>query len=63
MSRFQAGERHHNAKLTADQIREIRSDCVRYVRGKSVGAMARRYSVDRSTIIAVLNGSTWGHVQ
>lgn len=51
------GSRHALAKLTEEQVREIRRSTA------SRAEMARRFNVDWSTINSVLKGETWGHVK
>ena len=61
------GERHGHAKLTEDQVREIRSHPYElYKRGSSILAVSRKlathYGVLPGTIKAVLTRKNWGHV-
>lgn len=51
-----AGERHHQAKLTADDVRHIRSS------GMTGQDLAALYEVSDSAISAVLHRKTWRHV-
>ena len=53
------GERHHNAKLTAETVGLAR---VMAADGHTHHAIAAHVGVSRSAITAVLNGRTWGHV-
>jgi len=50
------GRRQHLAKLTPDQVWEIRRSEL------SGRELARQYEVDRRTIQAVLHNKTWTHV-
>ncbi len=50
------GERNGRAKLTKNDIRVIRKLAIPMV------DVARRYGVDRKTISAILDGTTWKHV-
>lgn len=51
------GEKNGFAKLTADQVREIRR---RYVPRKvSLSSLAREYGVDHTTIHAIVRGENW----
>lgn len=52
------GEDHVNAKLTADDVRFIRTNCGR---GRSAGyrAMARKFGVDPATIRRAVLGKSW----
>jgi hypothetical protein len=59
------GEGNPRAKLTAEQVAEIRARC-RPGRGRgavvqpvSIRALAREYAVDRTTIAAIVKGKTW----
>jgi len=49
------GERQHSARLTADQVREIR-ELSPSIPGTD---LAKRYGVAKSSISAVRNGRTW----
>lgn len=52
-----AGERHYNHKLTAEQVAEIRQA---YESGQlSQRALARKFDMSRGGICAVLRGRTW----
>ena len=50
----------HKAKLTADQVRAIRSTHLAYVRG--YGYLADMYNVGASTIRDIVTFQTWRHV-
>lgn len=50
------GERHHQAKLTADSVRQIRAD------GRSNQEIAETHGVSRSTIREIKRGEIWKHV-
>lgn len=41
---------HHRAKLTDDQVRQIRIDHMAYITGRGYPALAKRYGVGISTI-------------
>jgi hypothetical protein len=47
------GEKHHDAKLTTEQVREIR------VSTESGVTLAKRFNVTRSTISSIRRGKTW----
>ncbi len=51
------GELHPNAKLTRDQVIEIRKEAK--VPGTSRAWLARRYGVSRSAIDMVIRNVTW----
>ena len=52
----QLGEKHHNAKLTAEAVRQIRASPL------PSSALAAIYGVTPSNIDFVRNGKTWRHV-
>ena len=59
-STFLPGEAHPNSRLTAGQVREIRS---RYAAGGVVQQeLAREYGVTRSYISMIVNGKAWKHL-
>jgi hypothetical protein len=55
-----AGEGHPSAKITEDQVREIR----RLIKEGTLtqSAIAERFGVDRTTICNIKKGKTWAHV-
>jgi hypothetical protein len=54
--RIVRGERHHQSKLTATAVIEIRSS------DETDTALARRYGVSRPSVRRAREGLTWGHV-
>ena len=52
------GEKHGRAKLTEEQVREIRSRS-----GNSITALAKEYGVSQRSIYGIINGITWKCVQ
>src|SRR5262245_8420581 len=53
------GEKHHNARLTAEQVRQLRAatptpDLIR--------DLSRAWGVSRKTLYDARNGRTWGHL-
>jgi hypothetical protein len=54
--RLARGERHGSAKLTADQVREIRE---RYASGVPQKHLVNDYSVSKSQISKILLGRSW----
>ncbi len=44
------GSQNHNAKLSDDDVRSIRSEHMAYVRGRGYKALAKKYSSSESTI-------------
>lgn len=55
----QRGEARHNARLTADAVRCIRSEAGT----TSQHALAQRFGVSQCAIFNVLSGKTWRHIQ
>ena len=57
---YRRGETQHSARLTADQVRDIRA---RYT-GKcgEQTALAREYGISHAALHAVVTGKTWRHV-
>lgn len=53
------GERHHAAKLTAEQVQEIRDQITA---GDSHGVIAARYGVTRSNVNHIARGKSWSGV-
>ena len=53
------GEQVHLAKLTEDEVQEIRS---RRADGESVQSLASRFSVSRQTVRDICAGRTWTHL-
>ena len=56
------GEKHFNAKLTEDAVRDIRASYVPGRGSKSVNLLAQKYGVDSSLIYLVLKRQIWKHV-
>ncbi len=54
------GERQHSAKLTADQVREIRRAYGNQEMSQRV--LARAYGVTKSSIQAIVRGEHWRHI-
>lgn len=58
------GERHHKAKLTADDVREIRRVWpVWRALGRTQAELGARYGVADSRISRIVNHKAWRHVQ
>ena len=55
----QPGEANGRAKLTEDDVREIRR---RHAAGASLASLSREYRVSHRTIRLVVIGETWRHV-
>lgn len=58
MPRPVRGERHHNAKLTADTAREL---VQQRAAGLSKSALARRFGLSVTGVCRVLDGTVWAH--
>lgn len=54
--RHLAGERHHQHKLTEDEVRAIRTS------GERGSVLARQYGVTHTTINDIRNRKTWRHL-
>ena len=60
------GEKHHLARLTEDNIKEIRAMFPKTAGRKkygSISSIATRFSVSTGAIQSILNGITWKHVK
>lgn len=55
----QLGERNHNARLTADAVRQLRD---LRGRGWSLRQLGAEFGVHYSTVQSVVRGRTWRHV-
>lgn len=55
------GAKHANAKLTEDQVAEIRR--IYYAGEKDSSILSKEYGVSTSSIENIVNGATWGHVE
>lgn len=53
------GADHHSARLSADNVRSIRSS---FACGESGRALASRFGVSASAVSAIVRGRTWSHV-
>jgi hypothetical protein len=58
--RVPRGERHGNAKLTADRVREIRALRSSGIHMHEIG---RRFGVSHATVSRVLSSKIWSHVE
>lgn len=54
------GERHHMAKLTAEEAAEAKR---LYLAGESQAAVAARFNVTRELISCIVRGRAWAHLQ
>ncbi|GAC1664622.1 MAG: hypothetical protein PVS3B2_00550 [Candidatus Dormibacteraceae bacterium] len=57
----QSGESNGNAKLTQEQVAEIRARYKRYDRLASTHSLGREYGVSHATISAIIRGVSWGN--
>ena len=57
--RWPHGTRHHNSKLTEDQVRQIRR---RVAAGESQATMCREFGLTSNAVHAVIHRRTWTHV-
>ena len=57
---FQSGEQHHESKLTAEQITEMRR--LRDETGLAYAKIARRYEVSVSTAFQICKRQLWSHI-
>jgi hypothetical protein len=57
--RLPRGERHYQAKLTAESVRVIR---LRHAAGETMAALALEFGVCRVSVFSVVHGETWKHV-
>ncbi|GFG55292.1 hypothetical protein MAGR_67330 [Mycolicibacterium agri] len=53
------GERHGNAKLTASDVREIRS---LYREGATLRQLADKFGVSNVSVFNAVSGRTWRHL-
>jgi len=53
------GDAHQFAKLTSDQVRAIRDEYRRGIRGRGHKVLAKKYGVSPSTMLGVINGTAW----
>lgn len=56
---FPKGEKHHNHKLSVEQIRQIKADLLA---GVSLSVLGNRYGVTKENISAIKRGVTWAWV-
>ena len=53
------GESHPMAKLTSEQVRQIRT---LYSQGFSTNVIARNYKVSKWNVEEIVNNKTWTHI-
>jgi uncharacterized protein YjcR len=54
-----SGENHGNAKLTTDNVRELRS---LYAAGATLRQLAEKFGVSNVSIYNAVSGKTWRHL-
>lgn len=54
-----SGERHPHAKLTVEEVAEIRRRYIPRKHGCGAGALAMEFGVSKQTVQAILVGETW----
>ncbi len=57
--RMASGRRHHNTKLSNDQVADARQ---RYASGESPSVLAQELGIAKTTLRVMLKGITWKHV-
>lgn len=57
---MRVGERHHRAKLTAQEVRSIRRE---YADGVTQESLAQEYGVCQAHISSIVLRRSWGHVE
>lgn len=57
------GERNGSAKLTSEQVREIRRRYIPRNRTNGGSALAREFGVTQTTVSSIILGYHWSHVQ
>lgn len=57
--KIKGGEKNINAKLTNEQVAEIRKLYIRNKRGQSSVALGDKFGVDSSVILRIVNNETW----
>lgn len=58
--RMPRGARHHNSKLDANRVREIRK---RHLAGESQRALAKEYKVASTIVHYLVHNRTWDHIK
>jgi hypothetical protein len=55
-----AGERHHNAKITVDDVRDIRKA---FASGTTQVSLGKQYGMSQTTISSIVRGKSWAAVK
>lgn len=55
------GEDHGMAKLTEEQVANIRAEYIPHV--VSLNVLAKKYSVSKRTVLSIIQGKHWSHVR
>lgn len=58
--RVPRGSRHHGAKLTEQQVREIKS---RIVAGERQASIARSFGIGQDEVSRIKTGKRWAHIE
>ena len=56
------GELNKAAKLTEEQVRDIRANCVIRAKGRSAQDYANKYGVTKALVCMVLKRKIWAHI-
>lgn len=56
------GEDWHRHKLTEEQVKYIKTHCVKYDKNFSATALGKLFNVSDTTIRSIVNGKNWKHV-
>lgn len=57
------GELHYGHKLTEKEVRQIKKEYKKGVKGFGTESLASKYGVHRMTIKAILTGQSWKHIK
>ena len=60
---YQRGEDRHNSKLTADDVRYIRKNCIKFDPEVGIKPIAARLGVSDAAVGAILRGNNWKWVE
>lgn len=63
LERKMLGEKHHNHKLTEEEVRYIKLKYQKRHREFGAIPLSKKFNVDRTTITDIVNGKTWREVQ
>lgn len=60
--RHQHGMRHHKAKLSDQDVRDIRARCIKKHPVHGATAISREYGLTDANVCDIVNGKTWKHL-